>query len=114
MEKQKGNKGRGNIDEGAFIVKNVKAQITDVSDGTVQFENLSVGCGKATFEDVNNIPIFCMTGIVNEDLVIKENQRIIYLKDDIKNKIIEDIDDATHALIAFESEKFLNNLEINI
>ncbi len=111
MEKELHNKGQGDILEGKMKLKATRVQLCDFETNELKYvlpeSELVIGV-----PDVNNMPIFCLSeyGIeYTADYIDSSNYKIKITKEMI-DLIKNDFNDATHALIILEPEKFINSV----
>lgn len=109
MEQLQHNKGQGDLLEGKIRINIEKAEMRNPNTNEV-VGILPKGEIVMGSQDVNNMPIFCISQY--DDSVVKfidDTQKIIIPKDNL-DCIKKDFKEATHALIVLEPEKFVDSV----
>ena len=109
IEKDNGLKGQGDAFEAILQFKNGHAFMADSKAGRFFSQlNTTVSMG---FADVENIPVFCITGISEEDYTLKERhgKRILTVSNTIRDTIKAHFPKANTAGVFFQPKLFIDS-----
>jgi len=111
IEEAQHNKGQGDLLEGKMKLKIERARLHD-PDTDKLIGVLPAGTILVSIQDVNNMPVFCLSQYGNEDIInyVDDSNYKIALTREKLECIETDFLDATHALIILEPEKFVDNM----
>ncbi len=109
IEKNNGLKGQGDAFEAILPFKNSNAFMKDPETGqSFSRLNTTVFMG---FADVANIPVFCITGISEEDYTLKEShgKRILIVSNTVRDTIKAHFPKADTAGVFFQPKLFIDS-----
>lgn len=110
MEELQHNKGQGDLLEGKMKIKMEAAQMrhleTDELVGVLPSGTLVI-----SIQDVNDMPIFCLSQYGDESVVEKNGNTYITIEEEHLETIVRDFSDATHALVILEPTKFISDVQ---
>lgn len=106
-EKSTGVKGQGDSDEGKLHIKSTRT-VLQPHDGASSATIIPDLRACLSFEDVNRLPVFCLSQYSEEDMV---NEQILKLPKEKVDVIKHDFPKATHALIIQEPETFISDVK---
>lgn len=109
IEEQQHNRGQGDLLEGKMKIKLESLRLHNPKTNNFICE-LPKSTGIISIQDVNNIPIFCLSQYSIEDIKIINGEDVIVLNREKLESIKKDIPEATHALIIIEPEKFISDV----
>lgn len=110
IEEKQHNRGQGDLLEGKMKIQFESLRLHNPETNEFICE-LSKITGILSIQEVNNIPIFCLSQYNNDDIKIIDDKEFIALKKEKLESIKIDIPDATHALIIFEPDKFIDDVK---
>lgn len=109
MEKEQHNKGQGDLLEGKMKIKIERAKMyhpeTNELLATIPKSEFLV-----SIQDVNNMPVFCISGYDEKDIKEKDGKNFLKISPDKIDCIKTDFEKATHALIIFDASGFINDV----
>lgn len=110
IEQKQHNKGQGDLLEGKWVIHAENAKMVSHQTGETftlpPKSNIVVGT-----VDVTTLPVFCLSSY--DDDILDENARLS-LESDAIDKVKCDFPKATHALIIFEKDKFIEQVKSTI
>ncbi len=109
IEKNNGLKGQGDAFEAILPFKNGNAFMKDPQTGQ-SFSRLNTTVSMS-FADVANIPVFCITGISEEDYTLKEShgKRILIVSNTVRDTIKAHFPKADTAGVFFQPKLFIDS-----
>ena len=113
MEKELHNKGQGDLLDGKMKIKaeNVRLHHPETNELLWVLPKCEF---VVSIQDVNNMPVFCLSEYDESDVIAEEGGKFINVHKDKIDGIKHDFKDATHALIIFEPEKFIDDVIKNV
>lgn len=109
MEKEQHNKGQGDLLEGKMKIKFERANMHDIETKELLF-TIPKSEVIISIQDVNNMPVFCISGYDENDIEEKEGKSFLKISPDKIDCIKTDFPKATHALIVFDANCFINDV----
>lgn len=112
MEELLHNKGQGDLLDGKMKIRFESAKMYAPDTNELKGE-ISNCVAKISIQDVNDMPIFCISHYGVDDTACYKNIRSykISLSQDKLNCIKQDFSEATHALIILEPDKFIAGVQ---
>lgn len=109
MEKELHNKGQGDLLDGKMKIKaeNVRLHHPETNELLWVLPKCEF---VVSIQDVNNMPVFCLSEYDESDVIAEEGGKFINVHKDKIDGIKNDFKDATHALVIFEPEKFIDDV----
>lgn len=109
MEKIEHKKGQGDCFDGKMIMKanSINLESIDKKESFGCFDRVNI---IASFEDVGEMPIFCLAYYEDLDIITCDNKAFFELPKAELDCAKTDFENETHALILFEPEKFINSI----
>ena len=109
MEKNMHNKGQGDLLDGKIKIKaeNVRLHHPETNELLWVLPKCEF---VVSIQDVNNMPVFCLSEYDESDILIENEKSFVNVCKDKIDGIKNDFKEATHALIIFEPDKFINNI----
>ena len=109
MEKELHNKGQGDLLDGKMKIKAERVRVHHPETHELLF--VLPKCEfEVSIQDVNNMPVFCLSEYTDEDISTLDEKKYLDIKPEKIDCIKNDFKSATHALIIFEPEKFVNDI----
>lgn len=109
MEKELHNKGQGDLLEGKMKIKAENVRLHDPDSNELLW--VLPKCEfVVSIQDVNNMPVFCLSEYDESDILIEDGKSFVNICKDKIDGIKNDFKEATHALIIFEPEKFIDDV----
>lgn len=109
MERDLHNKGQGDLLDGKMKIRFERAEARDPITDELMYvfpkSDMIV-----SIQDVNNMPIFCLSYYEDEAIRCIDDREHLVMNSDVLDSIKKDFKDATHALIIFEPEKFIEDV----
>ena len=109
IERDLHNKGQGDLLDGKMKIKFERAEARDPETDKLMYV-LPKSEVIVSIQDVNNMPIFCLSHYGDEEIKYIDGREHLTIKSDVLDSIKKDFEDATHALIIFEPEKFIEDV----
>ena len=111
MEKDLHNKGQGDLLDGKMKIKaeNVRLHHPETNELLWILPKCEF---IVSIQDVNNMPVFCLSEYDESDILVEEETSFVKISKDKIDGIKNDFKDATHALIIFEPDKFIDSVHL--
>lgn len=109
MEKEQHNKGQGDLLEGKMKIKIERAKMYHPETNELMAIIPQSEC-LVSIQDVNNMPVFCISGYDEKDIKEKDGKRFLKISHEKIDCIKTDFKKATHALIIFDISRFINDV----
>lgn len=109
MERDLHNKGQGDLLDGKMKIKFERAEARNLVTDELMYV-LPQSEVVVSTQDVNNMPIFCLSYYGDDAIKHIDGREYIVLKPYVLDSIKKDFKDATHALVIFEPEKFIEDV----
>lgn len=106
MERDLHNKGQGDLLDGKMKIRFIRAEARNPVTDELLYE-LPSNDMVVSIQDVNNMPIFCLSHYEDDSIVCINNRDHLVISPDVLDSIKKDFEEATHALIIFEPDKFI-------
>lgn len=109
MEKDLHNKGQGDLLDGKMKIKaeNVRLHHPETNELLWTLPKCEF---VVSIQDVNDMPVFCLSEYDECDIIAEEGKSFVKVSKDKIDGIKNDFKDATHALIIFEPDKFIDDV----
>ena len=111
QEKEQHDRGQGDLLEGKMKIRAEGGYIED-AESNKKFEIPKGTVFVASIEDVNNMPVFCMTYGTTRDCInyVSDHQYTIKFSKEYENEVRQSFKEADSALIIYQPEIFISNL----
>ena len=107
MEEEQHNKGQGDMLDGKWVINNVVGgRLIEVGTGHV-YNIPSNSRFFITIQDVNSIPIFCISYYEDQYITVYNSKCCFHLPEEKLISIKHDFPKATHALLIFNPDAFI-------
>ena len=111
MEEEQHNKGQGDMLDGKWVINNVMGgRLIEEGTGRVYIIPSNARFF-ITIQDVNSMPVFCLSYYDEQYITEEDSQRSFYLPEDKVNSLKHDFPKATHALLIFEQDVFIEEVQ---
>lgn len=109
MEQELHNKGQGDLLDGKMKIKAESVRLHHPETNELLW-TLPQCQFIVSIQDVNNMPVFCLSKYDGTDILAEKDKMFVDIDKTKIDGIKNDFKDATHALIIFEPEKFIEDV----